>query len=146
MPFKSIAQNAWAHTPEGTKALGGQGKVKEWEKATDYKSIPQHLAQGGPVMALSKGSGLKDADYAKGGGELGRSQNWAKRDPQGRGEFGKFLGTADRFSGLEAEDRVAGSPKSQKTAEDWTKPAGVGRTDKDDKGDTKSLKPIKPRS
>jgi hypothetical protein len=96
-------------------------------------------------MALVKGDGLKDADYAKGGGELGRSKNWAKSDPQGRGEFGKFLGTADRFSGLEAEDRVAGSPKSQKTAEDWTKPAGIGRTDKDDKGDTKSLKPIKPR-
>jgi hypothetical protein len=96
-------------------------------------------------MALSKGSGLKDAEFAKGGGELGRSQSWAKKAPQGRGEFGKFLGSPDRFSGLEAEDRVAGSPQSQKTSEDWTKPPGVGHTDKDDRGDSKSEKPVKPR-
>lgn len=40
MPFKSKKQNAWAHTPEGTKALGGPAKVKEWEQATDYKNLP----------------------------------------------------------------------------------------------------------
>jgi hypothetical protein len=40
MPFKSKAQNAWAHTPAGTKALGGKSAVKEWESATNYSSLP----------------------------------------------------------------------------------------------------------
>jgi len=44
MPFKSSAQNAWAHTPAGTKALGGKKKVKEWESATDYESLPEHVS------------------------------------------------------------------------------------------------------
>lgn len=44
MPFKSKAQNAWAHTPAGTKALGGKDSVKEWESATDYSKIPYKVA------------------------------------------------------------------------------------------------------
>ena len=43
MPFESKAQNAWAHTPAGTKALGGKAKVKEWERATDYSDLPVHV-------------------------------------------------------------------------------------------------------
>jgi hypothetical protein len=82
MPFKSKAQNAWAHTPAGTKALGGSAKVKEWEGATDYSSLPQHKAQGGVVKPggnsevaspLNKGvrthhQNYKD-DMAGGGGD-----------------------------------------------------------------------------
>lgn len=41
MSFKSEAQNRWAHTPAGVKALGGPEKVKEWEKATDYSKLPE---------------------------------------------------------------------------------------------------------
>jgi hypothetical protein len=44
MPFVSKAQNAWAHTPAGTKALGGKKNVKEWEHATDYSRIPYEVA------------------------------------------------------------------------------------------------------
>ena len=40
MPFLSKKQNAWAHTPAGTEALGGESKVKEWESATDYSTLP----------------------------------------------------------------------------------------------------------
>jgi len=40
MPFKSEAQRRWAHTPQGTKALGGKEKVKEWERATGDKKLP----------------------------------------------------------------------------------------------------------
>ena len=43
MPFESKAQNAWAHTPAGTKALGGKKKVKEWESATDYSHLPEKV-------------------------------------------------------------------------------------------------------
>lgn len=41
MPFLSKAQNRWAHSPTGTRALGGPGKVKGWESATDYPSLPE---------------------------------------------------------------------------------------------------------
>lgn len=43
MPFKSLNQNAWAHTPAGTKALGGAKAVKEWESETNYKKIPEKV-------------------------------------------------------------------------------------------------------
>ena len=45
MPFRSKAQNAWAHTPAGEKALGGAAKVKEWEHATDYSKLPEHVSK-----------------------------------------------------------------------------------------------------
>jgi hypothetical protein len=47
MPFESKAQNAWAHTAEGTKALGGKENVKEWSDATDYSKIPYKVAHEG---------------------------------------------------------------------------------------------------
>ena len=43
MPFKSLAQNAWAHTPDGVKAL--KGKLDEWESSTNYKNLPQHVTK-----------------------------------------------------------------------------------------------------
>ncbi len=52
MPFVSKAQQKWAHTPKGMKALGGPAKVKEWEDATNYSKLPehvQHFAEGGMV-------------------------------------------------------------------------------------------------
>ena len=45
MPFKSEAQRRWAHTKEGTKALGGKAKVAEWEKATGNKKLPKYVNQ-----------------------------------------------------------------------------------------------------
>jgi hypothetical protein len=42
MPFKSEAQRKWAHTKEGTKALGGKKAVQEWEKATGNKKLPKY--------------------------------------------------------------------------------------------------------
>lgn len=46
--FKSKAQNAWAHTPAGTKALGGKKKVKEWESDTDYSNLPERKESAAP--------------------------------------------------------------------------------------------------
>ena len=43
MPFESLAQNAWAHTEAGTKALGGPAKVKEWEHTTNYSHLPKRV-------------------------------------------------------------------------------------------------------
>ena len=143
MPFKSKAQNAWAHTPAGTEALGGSAKVKEWESATDYKHLPQKLAEGGTVY--TKGSEPKDLEAAKGGGVLPRREDWSKQDPQGRGEFGRFLGTENRFSGGAIDRRVQGDPESRRTEENWEKPKGVGHTDAMTTAITKSEKAVKPR-
>lgn len=55
MPFLSKAQSAWAHTPEGTKALGGPDKIKEWEDGTDYSKLPGHV-----VPAHKKRQVLRD--------------------------------------------------------------------------------------
>ncbi len=125
MPFKSKAQNAWAHTPEGTKALGGPDKVKEWEGATDYKHLPGKVstmkyAEGGPVL------------------KEGNDRFYKTKD---RNDFGQFLSTEDRFTGGR---KPAGFPEEAETDEKWSKPKGVGQTDKDDAGDCKSLKPILP--
>lgn len=57
MPFKSTAQNAWAYTPEGTKALGGKKKLKEWESSTNYDSLPEHVSDSKPkAKVLRPGS------------------------------------------------------------------------------------------
>ncbi len=40
MPYKSQAQERWAHTAAGEKALGGKGKVKEWDRASKGKKLP----------------------------------------------------------------------------------------------------------
>lgn len=42
MPFKSEAQRRWAHTKEGTKALGGKKAVAEWDKATGDRKLPKY--------------------------------------------------------------------------------------------------------
>lgn len=40
MPFKSKAQQKWAYTKAGTKALGGPAKVAEWQKVTGKAKLP----------------------------------------------------------------------------------------------------------
>ena len=43
MPFKSRAQQRWAYTKAGTKALGGPKKVTEWQQATGKTKLPQKV-------------------------------------------------------------------------------------------------------
>lgn len=40
VPYKSDAQRKWAHTEAGKKALGGAGKVAEWDAASKGKKLP----------------------------------------------------------------------------------------------------------
>jgi hypothetical protein len=42
MPYKSLAQERWAHSPSGIKALGKKG-VKEWDAATKGKRLPEKV-------------------------------------------------------------------------------------------------------
>jgi hypothetical protein len=41
MPFTSLAQQRWGHSPAGIKALGGPAKVAEWDAATKGKKLPE---------------------------------------------------------------------------------------------------------
>jgi hypothetical protein len=40
MPYESKAQERWAHTPSGEKALGKSG-VEEWDAASKGKQLPE---------------------------------------------------------------------------------------------------------
>jgi hypothetical protein len=52
MPFKSKAQNAWGHTPDGVKALGD--KLDEWESSTDYSKLPEHVTKKKVKESIAK--------------------------------------------------------------------------------------------
>jgi hypothetical protein len=41
MPYKSQAQRKWAHTKKGMKALGGNGKVAEWDDMSKGMKLPK---------------------------------------------------------------------------------------------------------
>jgi hypothetical protein len=56
MPFKSKAQERWANTPEGKKALGGQSAVDEWAHGTNYSKLPDHVK---PKKPATKRKGKK---------------------------------------------------------------------------------------
>lgn len=143
MPYQSRAQQGWAHTPAGTKALGGPEKVKEWDEATKghYGSLPervQHLAAGGPVMA--KGYHGKDQDdRAKGGASLGRTRNFLK-EADGQDQY-----SPKRHPYKNPDLKVQAYGKADGDDDD-----GKGRAGSSVKpkrvGDTKELKTVKPRS
>lgn len=42
MPYRSKAQQRWAHTPAGRIALGGNDKVAEWDSASKGLRLPEH--------------------------------------------------------------------------------------------------------
>lgn len=52
MPFVSEAQERWAHTPSGRKALGS--KLKEFDKASKGKKLPEKVKPARP---------LREADF-----------------------------------------------------------------------------------
>jgi hypothetical protein len=104
MPFTSIKQDRWGHTPEGEIALGGPAKVAEWDAATKGRKLPMY----------SKGSKPQDAAYAQGGSVLNKEQS-------------EFLKTPDRFTG-----RKNGPLPGSKNDEDWKggKPKGKDKSRK----------------
>lgn len=46
MPYSSQAQERWAHTDSGKKALGSAG-VKEWDSASKGKKLPRRAPTKG---------------------------------------------------------------------------------------------------
>lgn len=57
MPWDSVQQARWGHSPAGLKALGGKAKVAEWDAATTKGSLPRRAAVKMKTVNLgSKGS------------------------------------------------------------------------------------------
>ncbi len=54
MPYTSDAQRRWAHTARGVKALGGTGKVAEWDAASKGKKLPEKAKLKHPAQAKLK--------------------------------------------------------------------------------------------
>lgn len=100
MPYESDAQRRWAHTPTGTRALGGTSKVHEWDEATKGKKLPERVqsaASGGAVMA-NKGYMGKAEAFASGGPVLGRTRDFLKEPDRFRGKpNAKVEPTEDNF-------------------------------------------------
>jgi len=73
-PYVSDAQRRWAHTDDGTKALGGKAHVHEWDEATKGKKLPEHVKKeekGKQVTSQSSpsgGGGVTNAKKPAGGG------------------------------------------------------------------------------
>lgn len=49
MPWKSIQQARWGHSPAGLKALGGKAAVSEWDAATPKGSLPKKTGKLHPA-------------------------------------------------------------------------------------------------
>ena len=49
MPWKSVAQARWGHSPAGLKALGGKAAVSEWDAATPKGSLPKKAGKLHPA-------------------------------------------------------------------------------------------------
>jgi len=45
MPWRSVQQARWGHSPAGLKALGGKEAVGEWDRATKGKKLPKISAK-----------------------------------------------------------------------------------------------------
>lgn len=45
MPWRSVAQARWGHSPSGLKALGGPSAVAEWDNATPKGSLPEKVGE-----------------------------------------------------------------------------------------------------
>jgi hypothetical protein len=152
MPYVSGAQRGWAHTPAGTKALGGAAKVAEWDAASKGQHVPYKV---GDHAVSNKGYQGKTESFAAGGPVLGRQKNWAKegnvKNPTNTTEahdkpnYGSLIGGVDRFTSHNLAD--AGEPANiqrTKPDEDWSK-GKAGMIKNKRSGDSKSEAPVKPR-
>jgi hypothetical protein len=61
MPFASKQQQKWAHTSAGTQALGGTAKVNEWDKSTDFSSLPNKKKPKNPAGPVDQAGSLRTA-------------------------------------------------------------------------------------
>ena len=114
------------------------------KEAANGGVYPEKKAEGGPVV--NKGAKSEVGHFAAGGAVQDRSsmKDFNKADPQSRGDYGRFLGSKDRFSDKVENARVANARQSQETVENWLKTGGTDDISSRE-GDDKSEKAVKPR-
>ncbi len=66
MPYVSKAQQGWAHTAAGEKALGGPAKVAEWDAASKGRKLPKRINR----TAQTGGTSLPKKTPKHGAGHL----------------------------------------------------------------------------
>jgi hypothetical protein len=71
VPYLSVSQQRWAHTPQGTAALGGADKVREWDQATahqagGFKALPQRAPAARAAVPRHRPSHKALLDMAQG--------------------------------------------------------------------------------
>jgi hypothetical protein len=57
MPWLSASQRRWGHTEEGEEALGGPGKVAEWDSAGKGEKVPEKVVDRHLNRTLKKPKG-----------------------------------------------------------------------------------------
>lgn len=138
MPYVSRRQQGWAHTPAGTKALGGPAKVAEWDAASKGQKFarggsvmpllpsqaspvaaraqpvrrPVMPPQASPVATFAKGSAPGVASYAAGGPVLGRARSFLKEPDEFTG--GRL---PPKQSAPVKQDYAGGKPKGADKSE-----------------------------
>lgn len=53
-PYRSKAQERWAHTKTGREALGGDKAVQEWDSATKGKKLPEKVGKSLEASEMNK--------------------------------------------------------------------------------------------
>jgi hypothetical protein len=111
-PYVSDAQRKWAHTEKGKKALGGEAKVKHWDKESKGKVLPERVAK-------SESSGPKYGETAP---HLSHEE-FSKLGPTKHSEWAKQHSTHSRAAGEKMHRaRRAGDKESYRAAADlWSK-------------------------
>ena len=74
MPFKSRAQQRWAHSPTGEKALGGASAVHEWDSATDFSDLPERVDLGHKGSFSVKKGALHEMLHIPQGEKIGQER------------------------------------------------------------------------
>jgi len=64
MPYKSLKQEAFFHTPEGEHKVGGPAVVKEFDNATRGKKLPKYAGDGSKMKSAMKGAKCKDCSQS----------------------------------------------------------------------------------
>jgi len=54
MPWASVQQARWGHSPAGVRALGGRAKVAEYDAATPKGSLPRYAAKKSNMRRIAE--------------------------------------------------------------------------------------------
>jgi len=83
MPYASRRQQRWAHTPAGTRALGGAAKVREWDRETKVHGYGSHIKSAAAAVHAMQAKGGKAEARAQ-SREMSKSKRLRVRKKRGK--------------------------------------------------------------